>query len=86
MQGNGPDPLSINGRAYAADDADLETPALLDLLLVPTLRGTACLYAPDRTPISRARGRNLRRRIFSPSAGTYQAEAGGKRSLGPIWL
>ena len=65
------------------DDADQETPALFDLLLVPALRRTAPLHAPYRTRVSRARGRSLGCAVFSRSAGTYQAEAGGKRSLGP---
>ncbi|HVI80712.1 MAG TPA: hypothetical protein VM715_21685, partial [Candidatus Acidoferrum sp.] len=82
VQGNGPDTLAIHGRADAADDADQEAAALFDLLLVPTLRTTASLYASHGTPVSRARRRSVGRPIFSRSAGTYQAEAGGKRSLG----
>ena len=37
-------------------DADQETSAFFDLLLVPAIRGTASLYAPDRPPISRTCG------------------------------
>src|SRR5881394_1883318 len=86
VQGNGSDTLAIHGRADAADEVDQEAAALFDLLLVPALRRTASLYASHSTPVSRARRRSVARPIFSRSAGTYQAEAGGKRSLGSTRL
>src|SRR5437868_2490020 len=66
--------------------ADQEAAALFDLLLVPALRRTASLYASHSTPVSRARRRSVARPIFSRSAGTYQAEGGGKPSLGSTGL
>jgi hypothetical protein len=41
MPRDGADTLAIDGPAHAVGDADQETSALFDLLLVPTLRGTA---------------------------------------------
>ena len=84
VQGNGSDTLAIHGRADAADEADQEAAALFDLLLVPALRRTASLYASHSTPVSRARRRSVGRPIFSRSAGTYQAEGSGTRSLGQL--
>src|SRR5437762_13592344 len=86
VQGNAPDTLATHRRAVAADDANQEAAALFDLLLVPALRRTAPLHAPYTTPFSRACGRSLGYAVFSRSAGTYQAEAGGTRSLGSTRL
>jgi len=74
MQGDGSDPLAIDGRADVTHDADQETPALFDLLLVPALRRTASLHAPDGTPVSKARGRSLRCAFISRTAGADQAK------------